>query len=384
MRIARTTLAAVAALAGTVLAFATIPAFGDTAASSRKVPRVPALHCGDVVTADVHLTADLVDCPGAGLVVGADNILIDLGGHTISGSHSSDAGIDDFAGHDGITIIHGAVRSFATGVAFVGTRGTRVAGVTVTTIDFAGVLLVDATDNQIQDNQLSDVGSGVFLFRSSRTRIKRNEITDTSGAGIEVDGASADNEIARNRIVRTFDVGIVVAVFDDDPNAPPEFPTGNKVADNQLRANSFGILLVEANGGAITRNTVTDAGSFGDPGAPGGGIGLDGGDHNLLARNLVVGSRGNGIEVGADPQNDPHPFPPTGNRLLANTTSDGGADGLHIAAIAQQTFLKRNVAERNAEFGILAISPVLDGGGNAASGNGAPTQCSGIPCAATG
>ncbi|MEA2156301.1 MAG: hypothetical protein QOE11_2441 [Solirubrobacteraceae bacterium] len=382
MRTARTPLAAVAALAGTMLAFATIPAFGDAAAASRRSPSAPALHCGDVVTANVHLTADLVDCAGAGLVVGADDIVIDLGGHTISGSHSGDAGIDDFAGHDGITVTHGAVHDFATGLAFFGTRGNRVAGVTVTTVDFAGVLLVDATDNRIEDNRLADVGNGVFLFRSSRTRIRRNEITDTTGAGIEVDGASADNEITRNRIERTFDVGIVVAVFDDDPNAPAEFPTGNKVAENQLSANSFGILLVEANGGEITRNTVTDAGSFGDPGAPGGGIALDGGDDNLLARNLVVGSRGNGIEVGADPQDDPHPLPPTGNRLLANTASGGGGDGIHVAANARQTFLKSNVAERNAGFGILAISPVLDGGANVASGNGAPTQCSGIPCTA--
>jgi len=330
-----------------------IPAVVDAAVWSHKVDGAPALHCGDVVTADVHLTADLVDCPGAGLVVGADDITIDLGGHTIGGSHSGDAGIDDFAGHEGVTLMHGTVRDFTTGIALVGTHGNRVAGVTVTAVDFAGVLLVDATNNQILDNRLSNVGSGVFLFRSSNTRIERNEITDTSGGGIEVDGASADNVIARNRIARTIDVGIIVAVFDDDPNAAPEFPTGNEVSDNQLSANSFGILLVEANGGEITRNTITGAGTFGDPGAPGGGIGLDGGDDNLLAHNLVTASRGDGIQVGADPANDPHPLPPTANRLIANTARDGAADGIHIAANARATFLKRNLAERTRTSGSL-------------------------------
>jgi parallel beta-helix repeat protein len=358
-----------------------MPAFADAAGTGRRGPGARALRCGDVLTASVRLTADLVGCPGPGLVVGADDIVVDLGGHTISGTHTGDAGIDDFAGHGGITVTHGTVRDFTHGVAFAGARGNRVLGITVAAADFAGVLLVDSADNRVRDNRLSDVGSGVFLFRSSRTSIAGNEITDTAAAGIEVDGASSDNEIARNHIARTSDVGIILAVFDDDPSAPPEFPTGNAVSDNTLDANSFGILLVEANAGEITGNTITGAGSFGDPGSPGGGIGLDGGDDNLVARNLVAGSRGSGIQVGADPEGEPHPFPPTANRLVANTVRDGGSDGIRIAAIARATFLRRNRAERNAGFGIVAISPVLDGGGNTAAGNGGPAQCSGIVCA---
>ena len=53
-------------------------------------PRAPhrrtpiAVHCGDIVTQSVRLADDLADCPADGLVIGADNVAVDLNGHTLS------------------------------------------------------------------------------------------------------------------------------------------------------------------------------------------------------------------------------------------------------------------------------------------------------------
>ena len=38
--------------------------------------------CGDTITADTTLDSDLVDCPNNGIVIGADDITLDLNGHT--------------------------------------------------------------------------------------------------------------------------------------------------------------------------------------------------------------------------------------------------------------------------------------------------------------
>ena len=43
------------------------------------------LSCGDTVTVDTTLDSDLIGCRSNGLVIGADNITLDLNGHTISG-----------------------------------------------------------------------------------------------------------------------------------------------------------------------------------------------------------------------------------------------------------------------------------------------------------
>ena len=73
----------------TVVAAVGLPA--TVAGSSNQAT---SLSCGSVITTDVRLAADLVDCPAFGLVVGAPGITIDLNGHVIGGTGSG-VGIDD-------------------------------------------------------------------------------------------------------------------------------------------------------------------------------------------------------------------------------------------------------------------------------------------------
>src|SRR4051794_19728420 len=83
------------------------------------------LDCGDVLTTDTVLQADLLGCPGNGLVVGADDVTLNLNGHTISGDGlpdsscpvdvQCDVGIDNAAGHRGLTLLRGSVRNFSVG-----------------------------------------------------------------------------------------------------------------------------------------------------------------------------------------------------------------------------------------------------------------------------
>ena len=41
--------------------------------------------CGDTITTDTTLHKDLVNCPNNGIVIGADNVTLDLNGHLIDG-----------------------------------------------------------------------------------------------------------------------------------------------------------------------------------------------------------------------------------------------------------------------------------------------------------
>src|SRR5580765_5255056 len=72
--------AAVAALAALVVA-------GSVQARAGSETEVS---CGQTLKASVRLAGDLVDCPATGLIIGADNITVDLNGHTIDGSGKSD------------------------------------------------------------------------------------------------------------------------------------------------------------------------------------------------------------------------------------------------------------------------------------------------------
>ena len=46
------------------------------------------VQCGDVITQDTTLDSDLVDCPGDEVVIGANEVTLDLGGHLV---HAADA-----------------------------------------------------------------------------------------------------------------------------------------------------------------------------------------------------------------------------------------------------------------------------------------------------
>ena len=56
---------------------------GVTAAAGQAPPA--GLKCGDTITADTTLDRDLTGCPSNGIIIGADDITLDLNGHTISG-----------------------------------------------------------------------------------------------------------------------------------------------------------------------------------------------------------------------------------------------------------------------------------------------------------
>ena len=73
----------------------------------------PQLSCGDTITVNTKLTIDLDNCPNNGLVIGADNVTLDLNGHVVDGDDAEftdcppgeacDIGVLDFD-HHGVTI----------------------------------------------------------------------------------------------------------------------------------------------------------------------------------------------------------------------------------------------------------------------------------------
>ncbi len=93
-----------------------------------------------MVTQSITVTNDLTDCLLDGLVVGADNITIDLMGHTIDGVGLG-AGIRN-DGYDSVTIRNGTVSGFDFGVMLnVGTTGNIVEDMRAEQNQEAGVAL---------------------------------------------------------------------------------------------------------------------------------------------------------------------------------------------------------------------------------------------------
>ncbi|MBU0530082.1 MAG: hypothetical protein KKC05_00235, partial [Nanoarchaeota archaeon] len=72
--------------------------------------------CGDTITSDTVLTADLLGCAGNGLIIGADNVELDCDGHVIGGLGSG-YGVSAYS-EDNIIIRDCEVIDFNDGIYF--------------------------------------------------------------------------------------------------------------------------------------------------------------------------------------------------------------------------------------------------------------------------
>ena len=373
--------------------------------------------CGSTIATDTKLRSDLTNCPSNGLVIGADGVTLDLNGHTVDGDGEPvascpdgticDVGIDNSAGHDGVTIVSGAVRDFDVGVLVLGGASNRVHGVASAGNAGVGVIVGDSTQSRIDHNSSRSDGTfGIFMFDSRRGRIDHNSVQGTIGFAIPVFGSnhiqvadnvldgnghgvaldnSDENEVVSNRISHSRGSSLDFGGHD------------NRIEGNVLTDNGDGIV-----GGGVRNlvrgNTVAGSGFFGAPDTGGFGLILDGGRDNVVQRNVVTGGRGPAIYVAKlDSPDAPDGIVVSDNvansrladgilvdagataTVLARNTSNGnGDDGIDVEATG--TTLTRNTADENGDLGIEAVAGVFDGGGNRASGNGNPLQCSNLAC----
>jgi len=97
----------------------------------------PEITCGETITEDRILDADLACPPGTeyAIVIGASNITLDLGGHVISG-HAPGTGVFSI-GQEGITIRNGTIEGFNVGVFIIETRLVTMENLTVRNLDIS-------------------------------------------------------------------------------------------------------------------------------------------------------------------------------------------------------------------------------------------------------
>jgi large repetitive protein len=383
-------------------AVAGLMAFGASQASASHVS------CGDTITADTTLDSDL-DCgdlsggaPPA-LTIGADRVTLDLNGHMVTASCTSECGgtvvIDDSGGYDGVRILNGRIRSnsVAAGVELVGADRSvlkrLVIDETVFDLPGAGIVLSGSDRNELAKITSSDVDPAILLSDSDRNEISRSRLIGEGG----VTGSASAIELVdgsdRNRIVET-------QTFAESSGLSIEHSVGNRVARSRLAGDAgivafvadrttiwkntlrggFGVpaLLVTSDNSRIRRNDANGIWISGDrnrvarndvPPPFEFGIFVSAGDANLVRKNTVTGGEVDDIAVESAA---------TSTLVRGNVVTGATDDGIDVDAPG--TIIRRNTARNNGDLGIEAAVGVIDGGGNRASGNGNPLQCLNVVC----
>jgi len=343
--------------------------------------------CGQTITHDTTLTVDLTDCAGDGLVIGADNITVNLNSHTIDGTVGQLPACDEppfgsdgirAGGYDGLTIENGTVQQFAHGIEG-GAEGEGVAnsdlhGLVVRDNRFsgisfgsnqllnnhnrivgnetygngcgAGIFLNDADGNRIADNRSHDNQGGIGVCCSPNNVIEDNVVARNSDTGIAIYFGNHSHNVVRHNSVSGSEDGIFVGFADGSQDdvvvgnhsynnmngaITLENATGNHIAGNRLDHSAFGV-LVFGDANVIAGNQVTDIADCPDFASPCGvGIGIAAGHGNVVQGNSVARALVDGIAVVAfDPGSTT-----TGTLVRANLVRAAGRDDYSVGALGE-------------------------------------------------
>jgi len=290
------------------LGLASAAALGVSGLVVMASPAAAAMHqCGDHIMMSETLSNNIGPCPasgpnqGAGLVIMGNNVVLNLGGHTITGGNTTNMSTQEqpgivFMNATNSTVTNGAVRNFDAGVLVAGGTGNTVSqiraydninhGILTGTINscslgdgiavegadntqvksnttyhngpYSGIALVDDADNNVVSgnnsyNQTVSNYNPAFVnpdnpegngpcgpFSATPEGIGRLH----QDIGIRIEGPGAnDNQVLNNQATSNQLNGIgihgyVCGVFPGGP--PPGTPnTGNLVQGNNVRANGF-------------------------------------------------------------------------------------------------------------------------------------------------
>ena len=293
--------------------------------------------CGQVVTTNLTLTANIGPCTGPGLIIQADNITVNLNGHSVVGpgpTNGTNPGID-IETHTGVTVENGSVSNFDVGV-FI----NMSAAVTVTNLN--------VHDNIGPDPDPSSMSGGITIFHSSGGQIVNNVLTHNGvNAGIGVFGIDSDaNVIKGNTVtgsVRSASTGggglgidVTALLEPTDPRRGDPID-GNNVLNNTVTGNQGAGIVSDTNINALIRgNTVKD-----------NGVGAKGDGDGIQLNFDVVG--------GASPR--------TVDTVLGNTSLGNGDNGIDVVSrgnTIQGNSTGANNVNQDGSFDLIDANPGCD------------------------
>jgi parallel beta-helix repeat protein len=207
-----------------------VEAAPDIFVNSKNSPTTIA-SCGQVITKDAILLKD-IQCPGVGMIVGADGITINLNNHRLSLTNSTDTlstpKVEEIGilvpGQKNITISGpGIITGFDKAIEFAGSQKGYVLGLTLADNNIGlslkasdkitvyrsflerntiGIASQSSKEALIASNQVSqNTDEGIVLMDSNNFTIGANNLIGNGNIGMFLDVSSFNNTISSNNIL---------------------------------------------------------------------------------------------------------------------------------------------------------------------------------------
>jgi len=164
--------------------------------------------CGATITANTTLTGNIGPCSGDGLIIGKSGIILNCGGHTITGT----------GGYDGITL---------NGLTKVTVEKCKVKG-----FDYGFLLETSSSTHLTGNTAKGNTDNGFLISGSGSNHLTKNTAND-NGVGFHLSGSSSNTltgNIANNNVEYGY--------YDNSVSSSPGFPHWNT-------ANSYGTTVAK-------------------------------------------------------------------------------------------------------------------------------------------
>ncbi len=193
------------------------------------------------------LSGNLNFASGAGVEIDSNNVVLDGGGYTMTGSGAADGVY--LSGISGATVQNLTVDAFNNGVNLTGGQMNTVQNVNTSKSVNTGISLTNSNSNMIMSNNSNADGVGINLAGSSSNQLQMNMVMGaTTGDGISLQN-SGSNTFSGNHSDMNAGNGFCIDPGNDNNNF-----SGNEASGN---ANN-GFWLNQSNGNTIVGNTTSN------------------------------------------------------------------------------------------------------------------------------
>ena len=295
---------------------------------------VSALDCGSTITTDVTLDANM-SCSGTGITIGADNIVLDCAGHSITGIGPDIAGYRGIhlPGRTGVTVTNCVVTNFGAGITIESGSYNTLTGNTANSNIWPGIEIISSSSyNTLTSNIAINNGqSGLSIFDSTHNTLENNIADSNKGNNIQLSTGSY-NTLNGNVVKNGLSGGISLGVSSDN-----NLITGNAIYNNAREG-----IWTDSSFNEFTNNNIHNNN--------GQGIFLQSHESvsssdNIISNNTVESNSANGIALGNSDEN------PTNNVISNNDVNSNGQSGISIGSVSGNTFTGNTVSDNN-QFGI--------------------------------
>jgi len=318
-----------------------------------------AYHPPITLTENFTLASDM-KFSNTGFIIGADNITLDLNGHTLTGNYAPfpdspeqyTAGVQ-IDGHTGVTVKNGTIRGFNWGITLSNSDYNCIEGIAAIDNTARGLALYGSENNLIEGVVATgNTYDGMIVSYSCNNVIKSVVSSDNGWWGIEITSGSDDNQVLNSTFANNGNIqaagGVIIVGSNGNlvkgctsnrndtvgvgvvGRRPPEpgIPVpviGNIVRDSTITNNNLmGIRLAIADNTSIIGNTIGNNDFM--------GISLEIADENSIIDNIISNNEPAGIELSNS----------DGNILIGNTIDGNRAAGIVVTTQADDNEIRDN------------------------------------------